>query len=200
MVYLGVLEVPGAVKIDYAGHRNTNQKDSFSGMRLVQSLQAQIGACWCMKLSPDGRYLATAGQDTYVNLWMIMPARHRRGSSVGDVAFQLQVSDLKDGIIADRMHPIDEAEEEELHCFSGGSVSVDDIHAPGIGSQTAPPFRLQKIIDQSTALQTYRDHIGDVIDMSWSPANFLLTASVDKTVRLWHVSRYSYNYVNVVIS
>jgi WD40 repeat protein len=49
---------------------------------------------------------------------------------------------------------------------------------------------MKKLIDDTTPLQTYRDHVGDVIDISWSVSNFLLTASLDKTVRLWHVSRW----------
>ena len=52
-----------------------------------------------------------------------------------------------------------------------------------------PPFRMDKLIDDSTPLQIYRDHVGDVIDIAWSASNFLLSASLDKTVRLWHVSR-----------
>jgi WD40 repeat protein len=35
----------------------------------------------------------------------------------------------------------------------------------------------------------FRGHASDVVDLSWSPANFLLSASLDKTVRLWHVSK-----------
>jgi len=35
----------------------------------------------------------------------------------------------------------------------------------------------------------YSGHKSDVIDLAWSKANFLLSASIDKTVRLWHVSR-----------
>lgn len=38
-------------------------------------------------------------------------------------------------------------------------------------------------------LQVLHGHSGDVVDISWSCSNFILSASVDKTVRLWHVSR-----------
>jgi WD40 repeat protein len=37
--------------------------------------------------------------------------------------------------------------------------------------------------------RSYAGHKADVIDLAWSKANFLLSASIDKTVRLWHVSR-----------
>lgn len=33
--------------------------------------------------------------------------------------------------------------------------------------------------------RTYAGHKADVIDLAWSKANFLLSASIDKTVRLW---------------
>lgn len=33
----------------------------------------------------------------------------------------------------------------------------------------------------------YSGHKADVIDLAWSKANFLLSASIDKTVRLWFV-------------
>lgn len=50
-------------------------------------------------------------------------------------------------------------------------------------------FDESRIIDISSPIQSYRDHSRDVIDLSWSSSDFLLSASVDKTVRLWHVSR-----------
>ncbi len=32
-------------------------------------------------------------------------------------------------------------------------------------------------------------HKADVVDIAWSKGNFILSASIDKTVRLWHVTR-----------
>ncbi|XP_065840723.1 WD repeat-containing protein 44-like isoform X1 [Oscarella lobularis] len=36
---------------------------------------------------------------------------------------------------------------------------------------------------------SYHGHTSDVLDLSWSKNYFLLSSSMDKTVRLWHISR-----------
>jgi len=47
---------------------------------------------------------------------------------------------------------------------------------------SAPVFRGQPI-------REFEGHTGEVLDLSWSKNNFLLSSSMDKTVRLWHLSR-----------
>jgi WD40 repeat protein len=36
--------------------------------------------------------------------------------------------------------------------------------------------------------RTYSGHTADVLDLAWSKSQFVLSASMDKTVRLWHIS------------
>jgi len=36
---------------------------------------------------------------------------------------------------------------------------------------------------------TYIGHTSDLLDLAWSKNYFVLTSSMDKTVRLWHISR-----------
>ncbi|KAI9470862.1 MAG: WD40-repeat-containing domain protein [Benjaminiella poitrasii] len=38
-------------------------------------------------------------------------------------------------------------------------------------------------------VRVYSGHTADVLDISWSKNNFLISGSMDKTVRLWHVSQ-----------
>lgn len=42
---------------------------------------------------------------------------------------------------------------------------------------------------QSKPIREYEGHSSTILDLSWSKNNFLLSSSMDKTVRLWHVSR-----------
>ncbi|EGZ13368.1 hypothetical protein PHYSODRAFT_316661 [Phytophthora sojae] len=37
--------------------------------------------------------------------------------------------------------------------------------------------------------RSYQGHTMPIVDVSWSRSNFILSASMDKTVRLWHISR-----------
>eukprot|EP00183_Erythrolobus_madagascarensis_P000783 CAMPEP_0185848120 /NCGR_PEP_ID=MMETSP1354-20130828/3115_1 /TAXON_ID=708628 /ORGANISM="Erythrolobus madagascarensis, Strain CCMP3276" /LENGTH=735 /DNA_ID=CAMNT_0028548475 /DNA_START=59 /DNA_END=2266 /DNA_ORIENTATION=+ len=59
--------------------------------------------------------------------------------------------------------------------FSGGSLGHD--HAPARQFLLEQPYRVM------------RGHRADVLEISWSKNNFVLTASMDRTVRLWHPSK-----------
>lgn len=50
------------------------------------------------------------------------------------------------------------------------------------------PPRMVAIFQQEP-IQVLEGHEGSILDLSWSKNNFLLSASMDRTVRLWHFSR-----------
>jgi len=49
--------------------------------------------------------------------------------------------------------------------------------------------RLSAPVFQEKPIKEFRGHTGEVLALSWSKNNFLLSSSMDKTVRLWHPSR-----------
>lgn len=65
---------------------------------------------------------------------------------------------------------------------------VDDVAAAGGEHEGYAPPRMGSIFQQHP-LQHFCGHQGAVLDLSWSRNNFLLSASMDQTVRLWHCSR-----------
>lgn len=58
--------------------------------------------------------------------------------------------------------------------------SINDPATP-VGPDLAPIFN-------STPLHEFRGHTSDILDVSWSNGGFLISASMDKTCRLWFVS------------
>ncbi|EXJ94519.1 hypothetical protein A1O1_02915 [Capronia coronata CBS 617.96] len=49
--------------------------------------------------------------------------------------------------------------------------------------------KLNAPVFKSKLLREYEGHTSSILDLSWSKNNFLLSSSMDKTVRLYHVSR-----------
>lgn len=62
----------------------------------------------------------------------------------------------------------------------------NDEHA---GSPTGQATRLSAPVFQQKPYREYQGHTSTILDLSWSKNNFLLSSSMDKTVRLWHISR-----------
>jgi len=112
----------------------------FTDVRMGQELKAHKGAVWCMKMSLDGQYLASAGQDTAVRVWQFLNPAPSEDSSVPVYA---------------------------------GSETDRVLTRKTFASE---PYRV------------YQGHKSDVLELCWSKTNFLISASMDKTVRLWHAS------------
>lgn len=67
------------------------------------------------------------------------------------------------------------------------AASVDGTVAPS--SSTTAPARLHSAymyVRKGTPAQTLRGHTADITALSWSKNDFLLSASADHTIRLWH--------------
>ncbi|KAL1297706.1 hypothetical protein AAFC00_006254 [Neodothiora populina] len=65
-------------------------------------------------------------------------------------------------------------------------TSMDDS---GSDHSHARHTRLSAPVFRNHPVREFEGHTGSVLDLSWSKNNFLLSSSMDKTVRLWHVSR-----------
>lgn len=142
----------------------------FDQIKVVQDLSGEhMGAVWTMKFSHCGRLLATAGQDNVVRIWVLKTAF--------DYFNNMRLKYNTEG----RVSP---SPSQESLCSSksdtdpGASCLAED---PDTEDRNAP-FR-------QVPFCKYKGHTADLLDLSWSKNFFLLSSSMDKTVRLWHISR-----------
>jgi hypothetical protein len=57
----------------------------------------------------------------------------------------------------------------------------EDVSSSGGGERLSAPVFMSKPVRE------FEGHTGEILDLSWSKNNFLLSSSMDKTVRLWHM-------------
>lgn len=147
------------------GHKGPHE---FDNLMYVQEVAGEhTGPIWCTKFSGCGRLLATAGQDHMLRVWVLKQAFN----------YFLDIRTKCNADIKVSPTPSQESLVSQHSGQSGedpGSLDpTDDGNAPFMPK----PFCV------------YTGHSADMLDISWSKNYFLLTSSMDKTVRLWHISR-----------
>uniref|UniRef100_A0A8B9H855 WD repeat-containing protein 44 n=1 Tax=Astyanax mexicanus TaxID=7994 RepID=A0A8B9H855_ASTMX len=137
----------------------------FDQIRVVQDLSGEhMGAVWTMKFSHCGRLLATAGQDNVVRIWVLKNAY--------DYFNNMRIKYNTEG--------------KYTHTRARARTHSDftlysHLEDPDTEDKNVP-FR-------QVPFCKYKSHTADLLDLSWSKNYFLLSSSMDKTVRLWHISR-----------
>ncbi|XP_012331414.2 WD repeat-containing protein 44 [Aotus nancymaae] len=141
----------------------------FDQIKVVQDLSGEhMGAVWTMKFSHCGRLLASAGQDNVVRIWALknafdyfnnMRMKYNTEGRVSPSPSQESLNSSKS--------------DTDTGVCGGTDEDPDDKNAP---------FRQRPFCK-------YKGHTADLLDLSWSKNYFLLSSSMDKTVRLWHISR-----------
>jgi len=65
----------------------------------------------------------------------------------------------------------------------------DYLSSPEMSDTKQNIMKKKKIspVFRSYPYRYYRGHTSDILDLSWSKTDFLISSSMDKTVRLWHV-------------
>ncbi|GJN21679.1 hypothetical protein PR202_gb09179 [Eleusine coracana subsp. coracana] len=156
-----------------------------SGLFMTQEIQAHTGSIWSIKFSPDGRYLASAGQDCVIHVWEVVEfERVPKETDVEDNEvcnpFRAMECNESSEPMVSSAAPIGSHWENKLRAMvlrSGGSVGSDRLMVPEY------VFALSE-----KPVITFAGHSKDVLDLCWSKSQYLLSSSMDKTVRLWHMS------------
>lgn len=158
---------PGEQNIKLKASNSHKGPYELENIQHVQELKDEHeGPIWCMKFSCCGRLLATAGQDKVLRIWVVKNA------------FQF-FQDMRSKYNAEKVSPTPSQESLVSH----QSVDEHSLIAEALKEEG------NKHIFVSKPFCTYTGHTSDLLDVSWSKNYFILSSSMDKTVRLWHISR-----------
>lgn len=139
-----------------------------------QEIQAHEGSIIAMKFSHDGQYLASAGEDKIVRVWQVVEDERLDTVDIPDAdpsCVYFSVNHLSE------LGPL-MVEKEKLNKSKSLRRTQDS-------ACIVFPSKVFRIFEKP--LHVFQGHGGEILDLSWSKDNCLLSSSVDKTVRLWRV-------------
>lgn len=156
----------------------------FDKLRLMQELSDCRGAIWCMKWSVCGQLLAVAGQDHFLRVYCC----HKSWK---------YFTNLRNKASGQQVSPNSTKERDNKSFSSQRSDSLSSADNLKFESASSSFFSHSLSLEDTTLSEegplllfsVYRGHTADVLDISWSKNHFLLSSSMDKTVRLWHITR-----------
>ncbi|KAL8226468.1 hypothetical protein R6Q57_016300 [Mikania cordata] len=154
-----------------------------SGLYKSQEIQAHNGSIWTIKFTLDGKYLASAGEDCIIHVWQVVSSDRK-----GDLVFNKQEDGNSNVLLLSNGSP-------EIGFASPNSDSQFEKKRRGRLSLSRKSTSLDHIVVPQTVFGlsekpfcSFEGHLDDVLDLSWSKSQHLLSSSMDKTVRLWQLS------------
>ncbi|XP_074359137.1 uncharacterized protein LOC141698348 [Apium graveolens] len=154
-----------------------------TGLYKSQEILAHTGSIWTIKFSLNGKYLATAGEDCVIHIWKVVESE-RKGDLLLDKTEDGNLNLLlltngspEQNSASPNFSTQMEKKRRGRSSISRKSVSLDHVFVPEtVFALSEKPFC------------SFEGHLDDVLDLSWSKSQHLLSSSMDKTVRLWHLA------------
>lgn len=159
------------------------QCKEFSALYMGQEIQAHEGSIWTMKFSFDGRYLASAGQDCVIQIREVIESKRKFGADTPDV-------DGTNAYLTVNGSPEVFPLSIKAHANNTKGLKIKCSKRSSKSDCIMLPERVFKISEKP--LCSFHGHLDGVLDLSWSPSQYLLlSSSMDQTVRLWNLEHQS---------
>ncbi|KAK6231430.1 hypothetical protein SCA6_001503 [Theobroma cacao] len=161
-----------------------------SALHLCQEIQAHEGSIWTIRFSTDTRFLASAGEDKIIHVWEVQECEVMSMSEGSLTPGNL--TPLHPSLSSSPLHPSLSMSQDQ----SGLLEAVGNLHEKkkkGKGSSSKKGNQIPDYVHvpetvfslSDKPVCSFKGHLDDVLDLSWSRSQQLLSSSMDKTVRLW---------------
>ncbi|MQL78242.1 hypothetical protein Taro_010670, partial [Colocasia esculenta] len=178
---------PERVKVRHYG----KSWKELTGLYISQEIRAHNGSIWSIKFSFDGRYLASAGEDCVIHVWQVIEMERK-----GDLLLErVATASLAEDVSVNPFCMFSNGSPEPVSLVSSVDTNNGDKKRRAKAPSSRKSFSFDQIVvpENVFALSekpvcSFRGHREDVLDLSWSKSEYLLSSSMDKTVRLWHMS------------
>ncbi|XVE64639.1 hypothetical protein DITRI_Ditri07aG0116600 [Diplodiscus trichospermus] len=155
-------------------HPCSKSSKELSSLYCGQEFVAHEGSILTMKFSLDGQFLATAGEDSIVRVWRILES---------ESLDKFDIQDLDSSCLYFRMDHLSRL--TPLNVDKGSLDKIKRLKRSSDSTCVIFPPKVFQILEKP--VHEFQGHSGEILALSWSKKGFLLSSSVDKTVRLWQV-------------
>ncbi|KAF7840083.1 periodic tryptophan protein 2-like protein [Senna tora] len=166
----------------------------FSGVYIGQEIKAHNGIIWTMKFSPNGKYLASGGEDGVVRIWSVLLQETSASSSseednlVNEVKQDMFIQNSSIIVLPNKVFHIEESPLQELYGHTNDvldlawSNSESDILLSSSMDKTVRLWRIG--CDQCLRVFHHNDYV-TCIQVNPVDANYFISGSIDGKVRIW---------------
>ncbi|KZV53393.1 WD repeat-containing protein 44-like [Dorcoceras hygrometricum] len=153
----------------------------FTALHMSQVIQAHTGSIWTIRFSCQARFLASAGEDRMIHVWEVQEC-DVMSARLGDDSCSFGGTPVHPmaGPISERP-PLAEITPSPSERRKKGKINKKKGHKiPDYVNMPETVFVLSE-----KPVCSFQGHQDDVLDLSWSKSQLLLSSSMDKTVRMW---------------